>query len=76
MQVQHGRLRENLKELVPANTMGSVVGVESQLVKVKIKVQIKEKLKEVVGLFKSQILEPQKDVCLCVSVIRCLCLRM
>ena len=53
---------------MPANTMGSVVGFESQLVKVKIKVQIKEKLKEVVGLFKSQILEPQKDLCVCVCL--------
>ena len=57
-----------MKVLVPANTMGSVVGFESQLVKVKIKVQIKEKLKEVVGLFKSQSLEPQKDLCVCVCL--------
>ena len=64
IEVSHGRLREKLKVPVAANTIGTVDGILDKMISVKVQVMVKDKKKEVSGLFKPAVLEPQKD-CRC-----------
>ena len=61
MEIIHGRLRQKKQVIFPANTMATVTGFSESMVRVKFKVDIDGKWKEIEYPFKGATLEVQKE---------------
>ena len=61
VEIIHGRLRQMKQVIIPADTMATVTGFSESMVRVKFKVDMDGKWKEIEYSFKGTTLEVQKE---------------